>query len=75
MKMPLIGALAAMTLAVSTAAMATESNTQESVSGAPDSTVMTQTKTVEVAKKQHKQVQADENKRGRPTDQTSHTSN
>jgi hypothetical protein len=75
MKLPLLGTVAAMTLAVAAATMAAESSTQDSVSGAPDSTVMTQTQNVKAQQKQHEQVQADENKRGRPADQSSRTSN
>ncbi|WP_285423824.1 hypothetical protein [Pseudomonas sp. efr-133-TYG-103a] len=71
MKLPLLAAAAAMTFAVAGTTLAAESSTTESVSGAPDSTVMTQTQNVKVDKKQHKQVQADENKRGRPTEQSS----
>ncbi|RJX77398.1 hypothetical protein [Pseudomonas sp. LS-2] len=73
MKLPLLGAAAAMTFAIATTTMAAESTTQDSVSGAPDSTVMTQTQNVKVEKKQHKQVQSDENKRGRPTQKSSST--
>jgi hypothetical protein len=75
MKLPLLGAVAALTFAIATTTMAAESNTQESASGAPDSTVMTQTQNVKVEKKQHKQVQSDENKRGRPADKSSRTTN
>lgn len=67
MKLPLLGAVAAMTFAMATTAMAAESNTTDTASAAPDSTVMTQTHTVKIDKKVHKQVKADENKRGRPT--------
>lgn len=73
MKLPLMGTLAAMTLALSSATMAAESNTQESVSGAPDSTVMTQTRNLKAEQKQHKQVKADEDKRGRPAGKSSHS--
>jgi hypothetical protein len=75
MKLPLLGAVAAMTFAIASTTMAAESSTQDSVSGAPDSTVMTQTKNVKVETKQHKQVQADENKRGRPAASSSKTAN
>lgn len=75
MKMPLLGAVAAMTFAMATTALAAESTTQESVSGAPDSTVMTQTHKVKVDNKVHKQVKADENKRGRPTTKSATRSN
>lgn len=67
MKLPLLGAVAAMTFAMATTALAAESNTTDTVSAAPDSTVMTQTHTVKIDKKVHNQVKADENKRGRPT--------
>lgn len=67
MKLPLLGAVAAMTFAMATTALAAESNTTDTASAAPDSTVMTQTHTVKIDKKVHKQVKADENKRGRPT--------
>lgn len=67
MKLPLLGAVAAMTFAMATTALAAESNTTDTASAAPDSTVMTQTHTVKIDKKAHKQVKADENKRGRPT--------
>ena len=67
MKLPLLGAVAAMSFAIATTAMAAESNTTDTASGAPDSTVMTQTKKEKVDNKAHKQVKADENKRGRPT--------
>lgn len=75
MKLPLLGAVAAMTLTFAAATMAAESTAQETVSGAPDSTIMTQTKNVKSVSKQHKQVQADENTRGRPTDKTASSSN
>lgn len=73
MKLPLLGALAAIAFSMATTTMAAESSTQDSVSGAPDSTVMTQTQNAKVIKQQHKQVQADENKRGRPADTSSKT--
>mgnify|MGYP000108740689 CR=1 FL=1 len=75
MKLPLLGAVAAMTFAIATTTMAAESSNQDSVSGASDSTVMTQTKDLNVEKKQHKQVQADENKRGRPAEKSSKAAN
>lgn len=74
MKLPLVGTIAALALTVAATTMAAESNTKETVSGAPDSTVMTQTKQVKPEKKQHKQVQADENTRGRPTDKSAPSS-
>lgn len=70
MKLPLVGTIAALTLMVAATTMAAEAETKETVSGAPDSTVMTQAKKVKTEKKQHKQVQADENTRGRPTNKT-----
>jgi hypothetical protein len=75
MKLPLLGAVAAMTFAIATTTMAAESSTQDSASAAPDSTVMTQTKNVKAETKQHKQVQADENKRGRPAASSSKSAN
>ena len=70
MKLPRLTAIAAMSLTVAATTMAAESTNKETVSGAPDSTVMTQTQQVKTEKKQHKQVQADENTRGRPTDKS-----
>ena len=75
MKLPLFGAVTAMTFAIATTAMAAESNTTDTVSGAPDSTVMTQTHKAKADNKAHKHVQADENKRGRPTAKSDSRSN
>ncbi|WP_110951619.1 hypothetical protein [Pseudomonas bohemica] len=75
MKMPILGTLAAVTIALSGATFAADSDTQENVSGASDSTVMTQTQGTTIEKKQHKQNQADENKRGRPANKTAPASN
>lgn len=75
MKMPLLGAIAAATLALSSATFAADSDTQETISGASDSAVMTQTRDVKAEKKQQKQKQADESKRGRPVNNTAPASN
>lgn len=76
MKLPVLGAIAALTLSFATATMAADSDTQETVSGAADSTVMTQTqKDGSTVKQVTKQNQADENKRGRPGDKTSSATN
>lgn len=75
MKLPLLGAAAAMTFAMATTALAAESNNTDTASGAPDSAVMTQTHKVKVDNKAHKQVKADENKRGRPTAKSDTRSN
>lgn len=75
MKMSLMGAVAAATLALSSTTFAADSNTQETISGASDSAVMTQTHDVKAEKKKQKQTQADENKRGRPVNKTAPASN
>lgn len=75
MKLPLLGAVSALTIAMGASAMATESNNKETVSGASDSTVMSQTQNAKVQQKQHKQNQADENKRGRPSTESKPASN
>ena len=75
MKLPVLGAIAALTLSFATATMAADSDTQETVSGAADSTVMTQTQKDTTTVKATKQNQADENKRGRPTAKTSSATN
>ncbi|MEX6664198.1 hypothetical protein [Pseudomonas sp. W2-17] len=75
MKLPVLGAIAALTLSFATATMAADSDTQETVSGAADSTVMTQTQKDATTVKATKQNQADENKRGRPTAKTSSATN
>ncbi|MBD8708698.1 MULTISPECIES: hypothetical protein [Pseudomonas] len=75
MKLPVLGAIAALTLSFATATMAADSDTQETVSGAADSTVMTQTQKDATTVKATKQNQADENKRGRPTANTSPATN
>ncbi|TDV58002.1 hypothetical protein EC919_10148 [Pseudomonas graminis] len=75
MKLPVLGAIAALTLSFATATMAADSDTQETVSGAADSTVMSQTQDAKAVKKATKQNQADENKRGRPTTNTSSATN
>ncbi|MDC6378794.1 hypothetical protein JN403_18735 [Pseudomonas sp. 15A4] len=75
MKLPALGAIAALTLSFATATMAADSDTQETISGAADSTVMTQTQDTKAVKKATKQNQADENKRGRPTANTSSATN
>ncbi|MEN5028700.1 MULTISPECIES: hypothetical protein [unclassified Pseudomonas] len=75
MKLPVLGAIAALTLSFATATMAADSDTQETVSGAADSTVMTQTQKDATTVKATKQNQADENKRGRPTANTSSATN
>jgi hypothetical protein len=75
MKLPVLGAIAALTLSFATATMAADSDTQENVSGAADSTVMTQTQKDATTVKATKQNQADENKRGRPTANTSSATN
>lgn len=75
MKLPVLGAIAALTLSFATATMAADSDTQETVSGAADSTVMTQTQKDATTVKATKQDQADENKRGRPTANTSSATN
>lgn len=76
MKLPVLGAIAALTLSFATATMAADSDTQENISGAADSTVMTQTQQDGTAeKKATKQNQADENKRGRPDAKTSSATN
>ena len=75
MKLPVLGAIAALTLSFATATMAADSDTQENVSGAADSTVMTQAQDAKAVKKATKQNQADENKRGRPTANTSSATN
>lgn len=67
--------MTALTIALSTGVMAAESNSKETVSGASDSTVMNQTQNVKVQQKQHKQNQADENKRGRPANQNKPAAN
>lgn len=69
MKLPLLGAIAAITLAAAGTAFAAESNTTETVSGASDSTVMSQSHNAKAEKKLQKQKQADEAKRGRPANQ------
>jgi hypothetical protein len=63
MKLPVLGAIAALTLSF------------ETLSGAPDSTVMTQTQDAKAVNKSTKQNQADENKRGRPTAKSSSATN
>ena len=75
MKLPVLGAIAALTLSFATATMAADSDTQENVSGAADSTVMTQTQKDATTVKATKQNQADENKRGRPGTNTSSATN
>lgn len=75
MKLPVLSAIAALTLSFATATMAADSDTQENVSGAADSTVMTQTQKDATTVKATKQNQADENKRGRPTTNTSSATN
>lgn len=75
MKLPVLGAIAALTLSFATATMAADSDTPETVSGAADSTVMTQTQKDATTVKATKQNQADENKRGRPTANTSSATN
>ena len=75
MKLPALGAIAALTLSFATVTMAADSDTQETISGAADSTVMTQTQDTNAVKKATKQNQADENKRGRPTANTSSATN
>lgn len=75
MKLPVLGAIAALTLSFATATMAADSDTQENISGAADSTVMTQTQDAKAVKKATKQNQADESKRGRPTAKTSSATN
>ncbi|MGE6386384.1 hypothetical protein ACQKEN_12050 [Pseudomonas sp. NPDC078416] len=75
MKLPVLSAIAALTLSFATATMAADSDTQENVSGAADSTVMTQTQKDATTVKATKQNQADENKRGRPTANTSSATN
>ena len=75
MKLPVLGAIAALTLSFATATMAADSDTQETISGAADSTVMTQKQKDATTVKATKQNQADENKRGRPTANTSSATN
>lgn len=75
MKLPVLGAIAALTLSFATATMAADSDTQETISGAADSTVMTQTQDAKAVKKATKQNQADENQRGRPSANTSSATN
>jgi hypothetical protein len=75
MKLPVLGAIAVLTLSFATATMAADSDTQETISGAADSTVMTQTQDAKALKKATKQNQADENKRGRPTAKSSSATN
>lgn len=75
MKLPVLGAIAALTLSFATATMAADSDTQENISGAADSTVMTQTQKDATTVKATKQNQADENKRGRPSTNTSSATN
>lgn len=69
MKLPLLGAIAAMTLAAAGTTFAADSNTNDTVSGAGDSTVMSQSHDTKAEKKLQKQKQADEAKRGRPANQ------
>lgn len=75
MKLPVLGAIAALTLSFATVTLAANSDTQETVSGATDSTVMTQTENAKAVKKSTQQNQYDENKRGRPTDKASSATN
>lgn len=75
MKLPLMGTIAAMTLAFAGSTFAADSTTQETVSGASDSTVMTQTHDAKADAKNQKQKQADENKRGRPANESATGSN
>jgi hypothetical protein len=75
MKLPVLGAIAALTLSFATVTLAADSDTQETVSGATDSTVMTQTENAKAVKKSTRQNQSDENKRGRPTDKASTATN
>jgi hypothetical protein len=69
MKLPLMGAIAAITLAAASTTFAAESNSADTVSGASDSTVMSQSQDTKAVKKLQKQKQADEAKRGRPANQ------
>lgn len=71
MKLPLLSAIAAITLAAASSTFAAESNTGETASGASDSTVMSQSHDAKAEKKLQKQKQADEAKRGRPATQQS----
>jgi hypothetical protein len=75
MKLPVMGAIAALTLSFATVTLAANSDTQETVSGATDSTVMTQTENAKAVKKSTQQNQSDENKRGRPSDKASSATN
>lgn len=75
MKKPLLSAIAVLTFAAAGTVLAAESSEKETLSGADDTTVMTQAHNVKAEQKQHKQKQADEDKRGRPVQQKAPASN
>lgn len=75
MKLPLLGAIAALTFVAAGTTLAAESSAEQNAQVSSDSTVMTQEKNLKAQQKQQKQKQADENQRGRPAEQTKPASN